>query len=66
MSAAFCSLLERGMNSLEERLGEATQRRRVVVAAKALNDILIQWETDEDLDYDPHVKMFRKALTELL
>jgi hypothetical protein len=66
MSAAFCSLLERGMSALEEKLDEATQRRRVVVAAKALNDILIQWETDEDLDYDPHVKMFRKALTELL
>lgn len=66
MSAAFCSLLDRGMDALGEKLQEATYRRRVVVAAKALNDILIQWETDEDLDYDPHVVVFRKALSEAL
>jgi hypothetical protein len=70
MSAAFCSLIVRGIAHMEEETIAASEKMRsmdkVLFAAKQLSDILIQWETDEDLDYDPHVVVFRKALTELL
>jgi hypothetical protein len=55
---------------MEEETAVLTEKskraEKVMLAAKQLNDILIQWETDEDLDYDPHVKMFREALTKVL
>jgi hypothetical protein len=70
MSASFCSLITRGIAHMEEETAVLTEKskraEKVMIAAKQLNDILIQWETDEDLDYDPHVKMFRETLTELL
>lgn len=70
MSAAFCSLLVSGIAHMEEETAAANEKmarkEKALFAAKQLSDILIQWETDEDLDYDPHVLAFRKALTELL
>lgn len=65
-SAFFQEAVLRGITETEKQNKEWVKTHPVGAAAKELHDLLLEWETSDELDYHPKVREARLKLTEAL
>lgn len=65
-SAFFTEAITKGIDSTEQQTAKWLAEKKVLKAAENLEIMLSRWEVDDELDYDPTVKGYRRELTEAL
>jgi hypothetical protein len=64
-SAFFTEAIIQGIDCTQQSTEFWVTEKQIIGKAKQLSGLLLRWEVDEELDYDPEIKQVRRELTDL-
>jgi hypothetical protein len=64
-SAFFTEAIAKGIDSAEQSTQRWVLEKQIVKKAREFADLMMQWEWEDELDYDPQIRKVRVELTDL-